>query len=285
MPRLPKPTVAFCYDFDGTLAPGNMQEHTFIPDIGLSSSDFWNKTKAWAKSQGADEILAYMHVMLQEANRRNVSIRKSDFQERGRQLAFYEGVQDWFDRISDHGRALGINVEHFVLSSGIREMIEACAIGPKLRRVYASSFMYDANNVAIWPALAVNYTTKTQYLFRINKGTLDPWDNSEINKYKLDSDRAVPFSQIVFIGDGETDIPCMRLVSEKGGYAIAVYAPRKKAAREKVDGLIGEGRVRFTAPADYREGKKLDQIAKAILSEILAKNYLARIGGKQIIRG
>jgi hypothetical protein len=151
--------------------------------------------------------------------------------------------------------------------------------------VYASSFMYDANNVAIWPALAVNYTTKTQYLFRINKGTLDPWDNSEINKYKLDSDRAVPFSQIVFIGDGETDIPCMRLVSEKGGYAIAVYAPRKKAAREKVDGLIGEGRVRFTAPADYREGKKLDQIAKAILSEILAKNYLARIGGKQIIRG
>ena len=285
MPRLPRAVVAFCYDFDGTLAPGNMQEHSFIPDVGLSATDFWAKAKQLAKSQEADEILAYMKVMLAEAERCDVSARKSDFQTRGRQLAFYEGVEEWFSRINDYAKALGIIAEHYVLSSGIREMIEGSLIGKEFKRIYASSFMYSANDVAYWPALAVNYTTKTQYLFRINKGTLDPWDNTEINKFVPDSERVLPFSRMVFIGDGETDIPCMRLLSEKGGYPIAVYSPRKKAAREKVTPLLGEGRARFVAPADYREGKKLDQLAKAILGEIAAKRLLARVGGEQNVRG
>ena len=157
-------------------------------------------------------------------------------------------------------------------------MISGSKIGKKFKRVYASSFMYNANEVAYWPALAVNYTTKTQYLFRINKGTFNPWDNTEINKFVPEARRSLPFSRMVFIGDGETDIPCMRLLSDKGGYPVAVYPPRKKAARDRAIPLVGEGRARFVAPADYREGKKLDQIAKSILGEIASKQLLLRVG-------
>jgi len=263
-------TVAIAYDFDGTLSPGNMQEYDFIPRLNIDPKSFWENASKLAKSNQMDTILAYMWLMIREANRKEISVRKSDFHDYGKQIKFFPGVLNWFNRINDYAKSKNIKLEHFIISSGIREMIEATRIYPEFKKVYASAFMFDHNDIACWPALAVNYTTKTQYLFRINKGSLDVHDNSVINKFVPKNERPVPFENIIFIGDGETDIPCMRLTKEQGGHAIAVYNPQKTGSKELAEQLVKEGRVTISTAADYRKGKGLDLAIKAILDKIEA---------------
>jgi hypothetical protein len=277
MARAKKPIVAFCYDFDGTLAPGNLQEHSFIPNVGLQPAEFWAETKKIAREANADPILVYMHQMIEKARAARKPVRRADFQNHGRGVRVFDGLDTWFDRIEAAARELGLSAEHYVISSGNLELIEACSIGDKFTRIFASSFMYDVNDVAIWPALAINYTTKTQFLFRINKGTLDPWDNSKINDYIPPEKRRVPFSRMIFIGDGETDIPCMKLVTDHGGYAIAVYTPKKSGARTRGMKLIEQKRARFVASADYSDGSELDKIVQRILAEIGAREALRKL--------
>lgn len=275
--------IALIYDFDGTLAPGNMQERNFIPAIGMNTKKFWKEVNDEAKKHQADNILIYMKIMLDKAKSSSVAIRKNDFKNFGKDLNFFSGVlpysengikeKGWFDRIDAYGNASGINVEHYIVSSGIREMIEGTPIFKKFRVIYASSFYYDQNGVAVWPALALNYTTKTQYLFRINKGCLDITDDKDINKYIPDKKRPLPFTNMIYIGDGETDIPCFKLIKDKGGHSIAVYKSNTRGAKDKSNQLINDGRVNYIAPADYKVNSTVDRIVKALIDKVEHDNY------------
>ncbi len=280
---------ALIYDFDGTLSPGNMQERNFIPAIGMNKKAFWNEVTSISKEHQADNILVYMKQMLEKARNAKVKVREEDFKKYGKDLSFFDGIlpyqeneqsiKGWFDRINEYGRTSGIRIEHYIVSSGIREMIDGTIIAKKLKfkRIYASSFFYDYHGVAAWPAMALNYTTKTQYIFRINKGCLDVSDNKSINKYIPEDKRYIPFRNMIYLGDGETDIPCFKLVKERGGNSIAVYKPKSKGAKDKIYHLIENGRVNFISPANYKENGPIDKIVKAIIDEIQASVYLKNI--------
>lgn len=269
------PTLAIAYDFDGTLSPGSMQEHSFIPEIGEDPANFWKRVNGEAARLGADNILIYMHEMVKAAQREDVRFRREDIERHGAKIGFFKGVADgWFDRLREHGRAQGVEVQHFIISSGLKEMIGASAVGSKFDAIFASEFKYSADDVPVWAASAVNYTNKTQFLFRINKGALDLSDHSEVNKYVPEDDRPVPFRNMIYIGDGDTDVPCMRTVKEQGGVSIAVHPPGDIALAEKTAGLKRDRRVQFTADADYAEGSALDAYVRAAIDKMAAVERL-----------
>jgi hypothetical protein len=271
---------AIAYDFDGTLAPGNIQEYDFVPAIGMTKKAFWKDVGELTKKHNADNILMYMMHMLDKANAAAVSVHKNDFVTFGHSVTLFQGVNDWFERINVYGKGQQVKVQHYIISSGIREMIEGTPIARKFAAIYASSFIYDHNGVAKWPALAVNYTTKTQFLFRINKGVLNVYDNSKINDFVPKENRSVPFNNMVFIGDGETDIPCFRMVKDQGGHSIAVYKPSTHGAKGKAEKLIKDGRVNFIAPANYSENSEIETFVKRIIDKIAADDSLKQLGKK-----
>ena len=265
---------AIIYDFDGTLAPGNMQEHHFLPQAGVSKEEFWAEVSKTSAEQDADNILVYMELMRRKAQERKMPFNRAAFAAHGAKLGFFDGVEDWFERISEFGRAHGVRVEHYLVTSGNDEIVRGTTIANRFEKIFGSKYLYDENDVAMWPALAINYTTKTQYLFRINKGVHTVSDNKGVNKFVEEHDRPVPFENMAFVGDGETDIPCFRLIKEKGGLSVAVYPPRKKGGRTLADGLLADGRVHSVAPADYTEGKKLDELIKAQIEMIAVREKL-----------
>ncbi len=263
-----RPIVAICYDFDGTLSPLNMQEYGFF--MGLEKKErqhFWEESNGKAKELGADQNLMYMRMMI-EKSYHSLKTTKDAFRDYGKSIAFYEGVKEWFERINKYGREHNILVQHYIISSGLKEMVEGSEIGRFFTKIYACSFLYDKNEVAYWPAQVVNCTSKTQYLFRINKGIEDDSEIVQLNAFVKPEDRPVPFTRMVYIGDGSTDIPCMRLVKEKGGFSVGVYRPRSQKHKSIADKLYEEGRVNYIAPADYREGSILDILIKRILDKI-----------------
>ena len=272
--------LAIIYDFDGTLAPGNVQEHQFIPDIGMKAKEFWKEVQHLSKEHQADGILMYMHLMLKKAAGAGVAVHKHNFKERGRAVTLFEGVQEWFDRISEYGRTQGVQVKHYIVSSGNAEIIEGTTIKSKFDQIYASRFMFDHNGIAVWPALAVNFTTKTQYLFRINKDAHDVSDDSRINEFVEKKDRPIPFENMIYIGDGSTDVPCFRLVKDQGGLSIAVFKPHTKNAREKADRFRQEGRVHCVLRATYTERSELDNVVKANIKVVAARGGLDNVLGK-----
>lgn len=269
-----KTTMALIYDFDGTLATKNMQEYDFLPEIQQTPSKFWGEVRELAKEQSADEILIYLYLMLKRASEKSKSIHRNAFKTYGKSIQFFPGVESWFDHITEYAREKNIRIEHYIVSSGLYEMIEGTDIFKKFKKVFASSFLYSPDNIAIGPAMAVNYTTKTQFLFRINKGIFNAYDNSLINKFVREEDRYIPFSRMIYLGDGETDVPCMSLVKEKGGFSIAVYKKMTKGARGKARLLLNERRVNGIAPADYSPDGKLDVMVKAAIDKISADMYL-----------
>lgn len=267
--------MAIAYDFDGTLAPGNMQEYDFIPALKLPSKHFWDKANELAQKHEADPILTYMHTMIEEARKAGIPVRKADIKNYGANIELFPGVKEWFKRIDAYAKTKGVRLEHYIISSGIREMVDGTPIRKAFKKVYASGFVFDANGVACWPALAINYTTKTQYLFRINKGSLDVHDNSVINKFVPKEQRPVPFEHMIFIGDGETDIPCMRLVKDQGGHSIAVYNPARRGHKKHAAQLIKDGRATLAATADYQDGSQIDRAVKAIIDKVEASARIA----------
>ena len=276
--------LAIAYDFDGTLAPGNMQEYDFIPALRMQSKEFWETVKTVAKEQDADEILAYMRTMLLKANASEVRVTKDQFRAFGAKIELFPGVADWFDRVNAYGRQKGVRIDHFIISSGLREMIEGTKIFKRFKKVYGSGFMYDHHGVATWPALAMNYTTKTQYLFRINNGSLDVHDNSVINTFVPMAQRPIPFSNMIFIGDGETDVPCMRLVRDQGGHSIAVFNQLKRGAKKKAEKLVDEGRASIAAPAMYTQDSAVERAVVAIIDKVEATARLAAGEGSSTLR-
>jgi phosphoserine phosphatase len=267
--------MAIAYDFDGTLAPGNMQEHNFIPALGVKPKAFWGEVVAHARQHQADPILAYMSLMLLRARAKGIPVRRESFQVHGNGLPLFEGVETWFDRISAYGRKRGVKVEHYIVSSGNEEIVAGTSIAKKFEAVYASKFLYDDKGDAVWPALAINYTTKTQYLFRINKGVHDITDNARVNEFVEKASRAVPFENMVFVGDGETDVPSFRLVKDQGGLSIAVFQPNAKGARTKAARYLRDGRVHCVVPANYAAASPIEGIVTAQIDLLAARAALA----------
>lgn len=269
-------TIAIAYDFDGTLAKGNIQENSFIPELGMSKEEFWGEVKKLAQNDEMDEILAYMYLLITKARAKEVKFNKASFIEHGKTVRYFDGVEEYFDRINKYARDKNIKIEHYIISSGTKEMIEGTSIQKYFKYIYASSFKYDMHEVAEWPAMAINYTTKTQFLFRINKGIDNSWDNSKINKFVKEDERPVPFSRIIYLGDGDTDIPAMKMINYQGGYSIAVYPPKISGAKKKAKGLIENKRATYVAEANYSENSDLDKLLKSIINEIALQVEMER---------
>lgn len=255
--------VAFIYDFDGTLAHGNIQEYNFIPALNMTSDEFWDEVELLKVNNNMESVLAYMYLMIKKAKEMNISVKKSAFVEYGKNIKLYPGVASWFSRINAYAQTLGITVHHYIVSSGLKEMIEGTDIAEYFERIYACSFLYNEEDIAIWPAVSVNYTNKTQFLYRINKGIYEVYDAS-INNKMLEKDKKIPFENMVYFGDGMTDVPCMKLVKDNGGRAISVYEQKEDLARK----LLNDGRVNYIANTDYTEGSVLDVYIKEILDKI-----------------
>ena len=270
-------TIALIYDFDGTLAAGNMQEYDFIPAVGKSNREFWNEANVLAETQDADPVLTYMARMIQEAQSKGLSLRREAFQESGRNIRYYNGVEEWFSRMNAYAAEQGIHLIHYINSSGMKEIIEGTSIAHEFKHIYACSFLYNVDGIAYWPAVAVNYTNKTQFIFKINKGVESVYDTHLVNQYMEENLRPVPFKRMIYVGDGTTDIPCMKLVKNYGGHSIAVYNPEDKNKRKEMNNLIRDNRVNFVCSADYSVGSEMDTVVKAIIDKIAADLRLEQL--------
>lgn len=265
-----QPIVAIMYDFDKTLCTKDMQEYAFIPVLGMSSSAFWGEVNAMTDAEEMDNILAYMYKMVEKAKEKKVPITRDTFQEMGSKVEYFDGVKTWFERINAYGEKVGVRVEHYIVSSGIKEIIEGTEIARFFKKIYACEFMYDYNGSIQWPKFAVNYTAKTQFLFRINKGvlTIDSKSADKLNRFTPENERRVPFRNMIYIGDGLTDVPCMKLVKSYGGQSIAVFDQEK--GKDAAEALKVANRVNFVAAADYGTGSDIEIIVQAIIKKIQA---------------
>lgn len=269
-----KPVVAICYDFDKTLTPDDMQAQGFIQSVGYDVNSFWEKSNGLAEQNEMDQNLAYMYTMLHESEGKVLFTKKS-LRDYGSKIQLFPGVEEWFERIRDYAKDKGVIIEHYIISSGLKEMIEGTKVASSFERIYASSFYYNDRDVAEWPAQVVNYTNKTQFIFRIEKGTLDIND-SGINDYFPTETMRVPFRNIIYIGDSDTDIPCMKLVNSNGGHSIGVYNPATQK-KEKVYKMMHDKRIKYFAPADYSEGSELDALVKTIIDRTYYNELLEEI--------
>lgn len=258
-----KPTVAICYDFDITLSPKNMQEFGFFDDLNMTADEFWAYQDGFIKRHISDRMLANMYSMIAKAKEFGITLTKQKLADYGSKIEFYKGVDTWFERINDYGKELGVNVEHYIVSSGMKEMIEGTPIAKYFKKIYACSYIYNEKGEAIWPSISVNYTNKTQFLYRINKGCLDETDDS-INEFVDNESRLVPFENMIYIGDSDTDIPCMRLVNKSGGKAIGVYQ-KDSAKKAYLKDLLAKNKINYIAETDYSKGKMLEIIVKEII--------------------
>ena len=268
-----KPVVAICYDFDKTLSPDDMQAQGFIQKLGYEIGDFWKKSNGFAIKNDMDQNLAYMFTMKTESAGK-VLFTKTELAKFGSEVKLFPGVEGWFERIRKYGEEKGVIVEHYIISSGLKEMIEGTSIAKNgaFKKIYATSFYCDENGVAVWPAQVVNYTNKTQFLFRITKGVLDVND-SAVNEFFPESDLRVPFRNMIYLGDSDTDIPCMKLVKMRGGYSIGVFNP-KTNDRTKVHKMTRDSRIDYFVPADYSENTELDNLIKTIIDKTVFNEKL-----------
>lgn len=267
------PVLAICYDFDKTLSPADMQAQGFIQDIGYDVDRFWEESNELSYNNDMDQNLAYMYKMVEEAEG-NFFVKRDALEAYGAKVKLFPGVDTWFERIRDYGRKKNVIVEHYIISSGLKEMIEGTSIARQgvFEKIYASSFYFNSKGVAKWPAQAVNYTNKTQFLFRIEKGVLDVNDPG-VNEYFPPEKIRVPFRNIVYIGDSDTDIPCMKLVNTYGGHSIGVFNPEFND-KEKVHQMLRERRIKFFAPADYTEGSPIETLVHSIIDKTAAYEVL-----------
>ena len=273
-----KTIVALLYDFDKTLCTQDMQNYTFIPSLGMEPGSFWQEANVFGQREEMDGILAYMYMMLEKSRALNVPLTRDFLRRCGRNIDFFPGVTDWFDRVNAHGMTLGVQVEHYVISSGLREIIEGSAIADAFTKIYASEFYYNAAGAPVWPRLAVNFTAKTQFVYRINKGVLDVADDQKLNDSMPDDDKRVPFTNMIYIGDGLSDVPCMKMMRAYGGQAIAVYQDANRAGVEK---LLRQKRVDFIYPADYRAGGGLERTVKDVIQKMAVSHRLSEENWRQ----
>ena len=270
-----QPIAALIYDFDGTLSPGNMQEFGFIQAVGKTPEQFWTMSDTLATGQDASNVLAYMKMMFDEARKNGISLRRESFRGFGADIELFEGVREWFQAVNRYGREHGVIVEHYINSSGLKEIIEGSPIAHEFKHVFAGSFMYDDNGDAQWPGMAVDYTAKTQFLFKISKGILSSRDNKMVNESMADDKKRIPFNHMIYFGDGDTDVPCMKIVNMFVGHSIAVYDPANERKRKAAEKLKRQGRVNFHTPAIYTTDSRTFKVVCAIIDKIKADYVLA----------
>ena len=273
------PIIAFLYDFDKTLCTTDMEDYAFIPSLGYTPAEFWGKANAFGWENRMDGPLAYMYTMIQECAAQNIKLDRAFLNHCGESIQLFPGVREWFARINAFGESLGVQVEHYVISSGLREIIEGSGIAQEFREIYACEFYYNENGDACWPKLDVNFTNKTQFVYRINKGILDVSRDRELNDSMPDDSKRVPFTNMIYMGDGLSDVPCMKMMRAYGGQAIAVY---QASNRQGVEKLLADGRVDFIFPADYREGMELDRTVRDILRKMTITDRLLEVNNRQL---
>lgn len=272
-----KPIVALVYDFDGTLSPGNMQEFGFIQAVGTTPQQFWDMSNQLAVGQDASNVLSYMKMMYDEAHAKGISLRSESFREFGKDVVLFEGVREWFRLINEYGRSQGVKVEHYINSSGLKEIVEGTPIAKEFRYIFAGSFIYDENGEAVWPGIAVDSTNKTQFLFKINKGILSVRDNKLVNESQAEDMKRIPFPHMIYFGDGDTDVPCMKIVKMFGGHSVAVYNPSNEHKKETARKLLRQQRVNFMTPANYRKDGRTYHLVCSIIDKIAADYELQRL--------
>ena len=266
--------IAIMYDFDKTLCTKDMQEYTFIPNLGIDANKFWNDANELREKTKMDQVLTYMYLMFKKMSDNNKTLKRSYLNEMAKDIELYPGVLDWFKRINEFGQEHGVIIEHYIISSGLKEIIESSSIGKYFKQIYASEFYYNEDGNAVWPKLAVNYTNKTQFLIRIKKGVLDISDDYNLNKKMLGDERRVSTSNMIYIGDGITDVPCMKLTKDGGGVSIAVYNDKSiKTAKS----LYEDNRINYFVEADYRENSDIDTIVKKTIMSMALNTELKNI--------
>lgn len=273
-----KNVIAIMYDFDKTLCGKDMQEYTFIPNLGLEALEFWKEADILRKDNKMDQVLAYMYLMFKKMVDNNRSLKRQYLNDMGKNIELFPGVEEWFIRINEYGKEHGMEIEHYIISSGLKEIIEGTSIGKYFKEIYASEFYYNEDGNAVWPRIAVNYTNKTQFLSRINKGVLDISDDASLNKKMLDNDRRISTSNMIYIGDGYTDVPCMKLTKDGGGISIAVYTDKTEKTAES---LLSDERINYMTLADYREGSEIDKIVKKTIESMALNTELKNITYRQ----
>ena len=269
-----KPIIALIYDFDGTLSPGNMQEFGFIQAIGSTPEEFWSKSNDIAKGQDASNILAYMKLMYDEARKNGIRLTREDFRRYGSDIVLFDGVREWFRNVNEYGRRHGVIIEHYINSSGLKEIIEGSSSAKEFKHIFAGSFIYDEAGEAEWPGIAVDFTAKTQFLFKIQKGIFSSRDAKRVNESMAEDAKRIPFTNMIYFGDGETDIPSMKVVNMFGGNAIAVFNPTDPRKRGLARKLLRQGRVNFITPAVYSRESRTFRVVCAIIDKIKADNEL-----------
>ena len=274
-----EPIIAIMYDFDKTLCTRDMQEYDLIPKLNMSAADFWAEANGFGRAQKMDGILAYMYTCVKRCREKGVSLKRESFVQSGRSVELYKGVEDWFDRINAFGKEQGAKIEHYVISSGMKEIIEGTTIADKFTEIFACEFYYDEEGNAAWPKTAVNYTNKTQFVYRINKGVLDVSNDVDLNRSMPDDSKRVPFTNMIYIGDGLSDVPCMKMMKAYGGQAIAVY---QEDSKSKVEELLIKDRVDFIFPADYSADGELDKTVKNIIKKVVISDALTDINQLQL---
>ena len=262
---MPKPKIALIYDFDKTLCTDDMQAYSFIKNLGMESKEFWNEAAEITSKHGVERILAYMFIMIRECKKRGIPLTEEYLNQCGENVVLFKGVTTWFDRINEFGAQMGVDIEHYIISSGTYEIIQGTPIAKYFKRIYACHYMYDETGEAIWPALAINYTLKTQYIYRISKGFLDVLDDYNLNRLQDESLRRIAYRNMIYIGDGLTDIPCMKMVKEKGGKSIAVYSAGKS---ETARPLVEDDRISYVCVADYSKDSPLEKIVKLMIENM-----------------
>ncbi len=272
-----RPIVALIYDFDGTLSPGNMQEYGLIQSLGWSPENFWGRSNEIAERNDAGNVLSYMKLMFDEARRQGISLTREYLKGFGRNVRLFDGVREWFGLVNDYGRERGVSVEHYISSSGQTEVIEGTPIAHEFRKIFACSFLYNAAGEAEWPGVVADYTGKTQFLFKISKGILSIHDNKLVNESQLDEDKRIPFTNMIYFGDGETDVPSMKIVKMFGGNPIAVYNPGIQHKYETACKLLRQKRVNFITPAIYTKESQTFRIVSSIIDHIRVETDLQQL--------
>ena len=274
-----KPIIALIYDFDHTLCDQDMQNYTFIPNLDMTPEEFWDDLGDFTKQENMEGILSYLYYMVKKSKEKGLPITKKYLKEMGKDIKFFPGVLDWFERINQFGKEQGAIIEHYIISSGIKEIINSSEVAKHFKAVFACDFYYDDKGEAAWPKIAINFTGKTQYLYKINKGILDDADATEVNKKH--KEKRIPFRNMIYIGDGLTDIPCMTMLKKQGGKSIGVYVNKHK---ERVQQFLVDDRVNYVCPANYKENSYLDKTVKLIIKSTCLISELAALEEKQTIK-
>tara|TARA_B100000214_G_scaffold318632_1_gene253005 strand:+ start:111 stop:944 length:834 start_codon:yes stop_codon:yes gene_type:complete len=264
-------SIAIIYDFDGTLTPKTMQEYTLLPRLGIKSKNFWEDILLETKKTGAETMMVYMRHLLDCATEKKLSISKSEFLKMSKDIEYYDGVTSWFNKINKYVENKSnskIKIHHYIISAGHLEILEGISIKKHIKKIFASEYYYNKRDIAVFPKIVVTDTTKTQYLFRINKGKENLADS--INEHMEETKRPIPFDNMIYIGDGLTDVPSMALIKKEGGHSIAVYQNNKNQIKIS-ESLLKANRVDFIAPADFGEKSILYENMQYLLDYVIAK--------------